>query len=132
MEIILACIYTVFPSLVEFSIDGYRTLKLNRNDRHGVTGAIRCLLIFAVGFNPFTEFWWQGALLASAFHIITFNYSFNRLILDKPLGYLGNNILDRAEKWLASKITVMGVLGLKLILFASAIKFFIDPSVYSK
>lgn len=130
MNTILAIIYTVFPTLVEFSIDGYRTLKLKRNDRHGVTGAIRCVLIFCVGFNPFTEFWWQGALLASAFHILTFNYSFNKLVLDKPLGYLGNNLLDRAEKWLASKITAMGILAIKVMLFATAVKFYINPNIY--
>lgn len=130
MEIILAIIYTIFPTLVEFSIDGYRTLELKRNDRHGVTGAIRCALIICVGYNPFTEFWWQGALLASAFHILTFNYAFNRLILDKDLGYLGNNLLDRAEKWLASKITAMGILAIKVMLFATAVKFYINPNIY--
>jgi hypothetical protein len=131
MEIIIALIYTVFPSLVEFSIDGYRTLKLKRNDRHGVTGAIRCFLIFCVGFNPFTQFWWQGALLASAFHILVFNYSFALLILDREAIYLGNNILDRADKWLASKITALGVLTIKMILFASAVKFYINPNIYN-
>lgn len=130
MEIILAIIYTVFPSWVEFSIDGYRTLKLGRNDRHGITGAIRVFLIGCVGFNPFTEFWWQGAFLASAFHILTFNYSFNLLVLEKDLGYLGNNLLDRAEKWLASKITAMGIFALKLMLFAAAVKLYIDPNIY--
>lgn len=130
MNIILAIIYTVFPSWVEFSIDGYRTIKLGRNDRHGVTGAIRCFLIGCVGFNPFTEYWWQGALLASAFHILTFNYSFNLLILGKDMGYLGNNLLDRAEKWLASKITAMGILAIKVMLFATAVKFYINPNIW--
>lgn len=130
MEVICAIIYTVFPSWTEFSIDGYRTLKLKRNDRHGVTGAIRVLLIIAVGFNPFTIYWWQGVLLASAFHLLFFNYSFNLLILDQPADYLGNNLLDRAEKWLASKITAMGILTLKIIIFASAVKFYVNPNIY--
>ena len=129
--LIIAIIFTLFPFLFEISTEGYRTVVLKRRDPHFLTAVIRSLFILAAGFgNPNVIFWWQGSLLAFSFHYLLFDPLFNHWILGKRPDYFGSNWTDRVHYWLAQRITLQGLYFLRVMLFASAIKFYIDPSIW--
>lgn len=128
--VILGFMLSIFALLFELAVDGYRTKVLGRRDKHFLTGLIRSGFIVAAGFgNPLIIFWWQGSLLAFCTHYLFFDGLFNHYILDKPPGYFGKNIFDRMHKWIADRISLMGLYGIKLIMWASSIKFYIDPYI---
>lgn len=130
-KIILGIILTLFPLLFELSTEGYRTIVLKRRDRHFLTACIRLTFVLAAGFgNPSVIFWWQGSLLAFSVHYLLFDPLFAHWVLDKDLSYFGSNVIDRAHKWLADRISLLGLYFLKLMILASAIKFYIDPYIY--
>jgi hypothetical protein len=130
-KIILGIILTLFPLLFELATEGYRTIVLKRRDRHFLTACIRLTFVLAAGLgNPSVIFWWQGSLLAFSFHYLLFDPLFARWVLHQDISYFGNNVLDRVHKWLADRISLMGLYFLKLMVLASAIKFYIDPYIW--
>lgn len=129
--VILGIILSTWPLLFELATEGYRTKVLGRRDKHFLTGLIRSGFILAAGFgNPLIIFWWQGSLLAFCTHYLFFDGLFNHWILDKPPGYRGRNFWDRVHGWIADRITLAGLYGIRLIAWASSIKFYIDPYIW--
>ena len=53
-KILIGLILSTWPFIIElFVIDGYRTIKLNRNDKHALTFSIWCVLVAASCYaNP--------------------------------------------------------------------------------
>lgn len=130
--IVLPVILTLWPYLFELSTEGYRTIVLKRRDKHFLTAIIRCVWILAAGFgNPNVDFWAQGSLLAFSFHWLFFSPSFNHWILRKKPDYFGNNVLDRAEKWIVDRVSLMGWLGFKLMLLVSSVVYYIHLNPFA-
>lgn len=130
--VILGIILSVFPLLFELATEGYRAKVLKRHDQHFITACIRWVFILAAGFgNPLITFWWQGSLLAFALHWLCFNGMYNVWILEQRIDHTGNNFTDRIQRWITGKgVPLIAIYFLKLVVLASAVKFYIDPYIW--
>jgi hypothetical protein len=98
---------------------------------HMLTASVRLLIMAGLSYlNPSVMFW-QSMLLSVSVHYFVFPIAYNRLIILKEWDYVGTTaLLDRAENWLRGKIGTLGVITLKVMFLASAVKFYINPCVH--
>jgi hypothetical protein len=98
---------------------------------HMLTTSVRLLIMAGLSYlNPAVMFW-QSMLFSISVHYIAFPPLYNRLIILKEWDYVGTTaLLDRAENWLRSKISTLGVITLKVMFLASATQLYINKCIH--
>ena len=130
MKTLLGIFFALAPTAFHFFFDRITVLHFKKSVNH-LMSAIITVSIMALGiFNKSVEYWWQTPSLALAFHYLIFDALFNALVLNKPINYFGSNPIDRFHSWLQDRISPQGLIFIRIIIFLSALKFYIDPCVY--
>lgn len=126
---ILFVILLVISGLLEIPIDHYLDWIKKRTNQHGLTALMRWVLM---GLTCFAAYhfvdlqYWRTAPLALSSHLLLFGPLYNKFVLKQPLGYLSDKVWwDRIEIWIGSKISAMGLIGIKLMLVLLSIGLYV-------
>lgn len=130
MKLTFAIVFTILPTAFHFFFDLYRVKVLKKPVRHGISAALTLLVCLLGYFNPTAPYWWQTPVLALSFHYLVFDLFFNLKALNRTIDYFGDNLWDRFHEWLASKISWIGLYAFKLMIFLSALTYYITGCIH--
>lgn len=134
MKLLFAILLIILP-LTEIAIDYYLDWIKKRTNKHGLTALLRWLImagvcVAAYHFVPLPA--WRTIPLALLSHLLLFGPLYNKIVLKKEIGYLSENVFwDRIEIWIGSKITAIGLIGIKLMLVLLSIGVYVYGSPYN-
>jgi len=130
-KLVFALLLCIVPVAAELILDYLLYYAEGKPDNHIFTAGFRVAFMISISLLNDTTKKWQSLLLTFGFHLLWFPILYNLLILHQPFDYIGTTAwTDRVEQQIRDIITTPGVLFIKLAVFGSAVKFYINTKIY--